>query len=124
MFNEYIEKLNTENEWTDLSRGQKDLVSAYLVSTRNGYECMAVFESFNADEAGDFYSELKAAGINELFYGSETSNYLDAFLAFQKAGAKMVGMVELENPKYKRDIERWGNSWEKPVIPAIKWEIG
>lgn len=123
MFNEYIEKLEKEIGWDKASAGQRKLVSAYLVSVRNGYEDLVVFESFNFKEAGDFYSELKAAGITELFYGSETSNYLDDFLAFQKAGAKMVGMVELENPKYKRDIERWGHSWEKPVISAIKWEI-
>ncbi len=123
MFNEYIEKLNKKIEWKNLNKGQKALVSAYMRSKDDGYDCMVVMDSFSLEAANDFFKDLKAAGITEIYYLSESSNYLGSFVAFQNAGAKIVGMVEIENGKYKMDMNRWGFSDWNQYLPAMKWQI-
>ena len=123
MYSEYVERIKNEIGWEDSTPGQRNLASSYIVSVRNGWEDLVVFESFTVDEADDFYKEMRAAGFTRMFYASNFSNYLDSLLALQKAGAKMAGMVELDNPKYWMDIKKWGYSLENKTIPAIKWFI-
>lgn len=121
MFNRYIEDLARFYDNSELTDAEKFMISAYRVCKDMELDLFVVFENFRRDIVTDIYHELKRAGVKEIYFASNWSNYMESLMEFQKAGARIDGMVEIENPKQKEEIEKYGESMEKEFIPAIKW---
>ena len=123
MPNRYIEDLVRFYDNSELTDAERFVISAYKVCNGMGLETFVIFNNFHPGIAGSVYNELKKAGVREMFYASEWSNYMESLMDFQKAGARIEGMVEIANPRYKEEIEKFGESTEKEFIPAIKWVL-
>ena len=121
MNNSYIENL-IENikEGQKVSHGAAFVVNAYRSASRNGFEVLTWSEVMWEQDVACIVETLRAAGINELYITNQASNMLDVYLMLDELGLKLRGVVRLENPVYKNDMERWGSSFENETIPAMK----
>lgn len=123
MLNRYIEDLARFYDNSELTDAERFVISTYRASKNMGLGVFAVFQNFRSDLVGDIYYELKRAGVKEIYYASDWSNYMESLMDFQKAGARIEGMAEIQNPRYKEEIEKFGESTEKEFFPAIKWVL-
>ena len=121
MRNEYLENLleRMENE-KGFTTGEYDLARAYKHSVRDGFEVLTFDEILWEKDVEDFVTALWESNMNELYVTNQASNMLGVYLMLDKLGLKVRGIVELENPAYKRDMERWGQSYHAQYIPALK----
>lgn len=120
--NTYMEAL-TDKNWESLNGGEKSAVRMYGFSKRAGYDVLVSGwgESAREDDAEDFVKTLRESGIREFYFISDFSNQLSGWLALDKAGLKLCGICEIENPEYVREVERYGSSDQDEKIPALKF---
>lgn len=121
MKNEYLDNLITSaEEGKQLSDGERDVAWAYKRSAENGFDVITWYECMWENEVEAVVQTLRAAGINELYVTSQASNMLGVYLMLDELGLKLRGVVRLDNPKCKADMERWGRSIWDETIPAMK----
>lgn len=124
MKNEYLDNLMASaKEGKQLSTGERDVIWAYNNSTSIGYEVLACDGPIWESEAEDIVKTLRAAGINELYLTSQASNMYGVYLKFDELGLKLRGIVRLDNPRYKADMEQWGKSYWDATIAALKFSF-
>lgn len=121
MKNEYIENLiESIKEGQKVENGAHCIAGAYDRSKRAGMDVLTWNEVMWEQDVESVVETLRAAGINELYITNQASNMLDVYLMLDELGLKLRGIVRLENPRYKQDMERWGSSFEAETIPAMK----
>lgn len=121
MENIYIENLIEKiKEGKKVEHGTQSLVWSYERSKRRGFDVLTWSDVMWEKDVESTVETLRAAGINELYITSQSSNMLGVYLMLDDLGLKIRGVVRLENPAYKQDMERWGSSFETETIPAIK----
>lgn len=121
MKNEYLDNLiASAEEGKQLSAGERDVAWAYKRSAENGFDVITWGECMWENEVEDVVQTLRAAGINDLYVTSQASNMLGVYLMLDEQGLKLQGVVRLENPQYKADMERWGRTFRDETVPAMK----
>lgn len=121
MENIYIENLIEKiQDGKKVEHGTQSIVWAYESAKRRGFDVLTWSEVMWEKDVESIVETLRAAGINELYITSQASNMLGVYLMLDELGLKLRGVVRLENPAYKQDMERWGSSCESETIPAMK----
>jgi hypothetical protein len=115
MNKQYFENLyNRSQNGEDLSRTERELVFAYGNMQAYQYDWVGFNEA-----SGINYKELVCimieADIDEIYITGEWSNQFANWLEMQKAGLEMVGIKEIDNPRYVYDINKYGKSWDIPT---------
>lgn len=125
--NKYFEELleKAKQDWKTLNGGEKTIVRMYASSKEAGYDRLVSgwSESVQESDAGDFVNAMQQAGIREFYFIGEGSNQLSRWLALDKAGLKLCGICELDNPLYADDMEKCGESNWKATLPALKFVL-
>lgn len=126
MKNEYLEKVfETEESWQAATKAERLLGGAFLRSKEKGFN-VVVFDGHLyeiADNFPDFVNVMKVAQLTEIYYTSDWSNWLGDALRVDEAGLKLREIVRLENPEYKKNMERYGESMERKTIPALRFSL-
>ncbi len=122
MKNEYIEGLipGLEDN-TTLNRGEVLLIRLYQYSKSEDFDVLVSgpINYIRAEVAGEFVDALRASGIGELYFTSEFSNQLENWMAMAEAGLKLCGMKRIINPRFVREMSRYGSTDESEYIPAM-----
>lgn len=121
MKNEYLDNL-IENitDGQKVPHGAAEIAWSYYNSNLRGLDAITWNDVMWEQDVESIVETLRAAGINELYITTQASNMLDVYLMLDELGLKLRGVVRLDNPKYKQDMERWGDSFEAATIPAMK----
>ena len=119
MTNAYLDNL-ISNGFGELNHAQNAVVCAYIGTQHAGADVLMWPEVIWESDVLGIVKTLRAAGIDELYITNQASNMLDVYLMFDELGLKLRGVVRLENPRYKYDMERWGHSSASETIPAMK----
>ena len=121
MKNSYLENLlNAIEGGENVKHGALSVAQCYYTSKEKGFGVMAWNEIMWDSDVEDVVSTLKDAGVNELYITNQASNMLDVYLMMDDIGLKLRGIVRLENPDHKREVERWGKAFSPEFIPAMK----
>lgn len=125
MKNEYLEKIcETEQSWRAATKAEQLVGGAFVRSKEKGFNVVTLDESLRkiANNFPDFVKVMKAAKLTEIYYIADWSNWLGDALRVDEAGLKLRGIVRLENPGYKKNMDRYGEPWGEPeIIPALRF---
>lgn len=121
MNNSYLENLvNAIESGEKVEHGVRSLAYCYYNSKVSGMDVIACSQVLWDSDVEDVVSTLKAAEVNELYITNQASNMLDVYLMMDDLGLKLRGVVRLENPDHKREMERFGEAFSPEFIPAMK----
>lgn len=126
MKNEYLEKVfETEQTWSAATEAERKLGGAFIRSKRNGFDVVTYDQPLHeiADILPEFIKVMQAAQLTEIYYTGAWSNWQDDALKMDEAGLKLRGIVRMENPVRKQELERWGHSLEAETIPALRFSL-
>lgn len=125
MKNEYLEKIcETDQSWRAATKAEQLVAGAFCRSKDKGFNVVTFDDSLRkvADYFSEFVEVMKAAQLTEIYYTADYSNWLGHALRVDEAGLKLRGIVRLENPVYKKNVERFGEPWGEPkAIPALRF---
>ena len=123
MNKQYLENLynRLQNEEI-LSKTERALIFAYDKTMEYEYDWIGF------DEAGGFnYKELVClmikADVDEIYITGEWSNQFANWFEMQKAGLEMVGVREIDNPRYVYGVKKYGKSWDKPTQYVLAFRL-
>lgn len=121
---EYLEKVfETEESWRAATKAERLVGGAFLRSKEKGFD-VVVFDGHLyeiADNFPEFVEVMKTAQLTEIYYTSDWSNWMGDALRVDEAGLTLREIVRLDNPLYKKEMDRWGESWERKTIPALRF---
>lgn len=123
MNRQYFENLyNRLQDGEDMSRTEREVLFAYDNMQEYEYDWIGFNEA-----SGLNYKELVclmiAAEVNEIYITGEWSNQFANWFEMQKAGLEMVGIVEIDNPRYVYDINKYGKSWNEPTKYVLAFRL-
>lgn len=132
MINEYIESLmNKRGTDEKLSYAESILVMAYRSPDYDKLGRICFSESIGGinerpgglDNTVELIHHLVSAGINEIYVTGEWSNQFDSWLALDKFGLKLRGIVEIEDGRYLEDMMMYGSSHRKEKKTALRFSF-
>ena len=115
MNKQYLENLynKLQNE-EDLSRTERELVFAYDKTKEYEYDWIG-FDEVSRLNYKELVSLMREAEVDEIYITGEWSNQFANWFEMQEAGLEMVGVIEIDNPRYVYDVKKYGKSWDKPT---------
>lgn len=123
MKNEYLEQLYEDlQDGNELTRTESQMTYGYEQMNEYGYDTV-VLDSLSGLDSQEIYDIMFAAGIEELYITGEWSNQFDNWFNLQKAGFEMLGVREIDNPRYIRDIKKYNESWDKPKMYVLVFRM-
>jgi hypothetical protein len=123
MKNEYLEQLYEDlQDGNELTRTESQMTYAYDQMKEWGYDTV-VLDSISGLDSQEIYDIMFAAGIEELYITGEWSNQFNNWFNLQKAGFEMLGVREIDNPRYIRDIKKYKESWDKPKMYVLVFKM-
>ena len=123
MKNEYLEQLYEDlQDGKELTRTESQMTYGYEQMNEYGYDTV-VLDSLSGLDSQEIYDIMFAAGIEELYITGEWSNQFDNWFNLQKAGFEMLGVREIDNPRYISDIKKYKESWNKPKIYVLVFKM-
>ena len=124
MNNTYMENLARDIESGKLeSSAVCTIVRCYKIAKYYEADIITCDEVLWESDAATIVAVLRKAGINELYITAQASDMFGVYLLLDNAGLKLRGVVQIENPKYKKDMDKWGSSFEKRYIPALRFSF-
>ena len=111
MINEYLESLITndilEGQPSGLTRGEVNVLRAYIESKRNGYEELVLTEICWEIEWPDIIATIRKAKLKTFLMADHSSALLETLHTFIEAGFLVTGAktVTKENP----------TQWDHPI---------
>lgn len=126
MKSEYMERIyETEETWAAATKMERLVAGAFIRAKNKGFDVFAYDESLNllTRSLPEFTAIMRAAGLSELYYTANGSNWMMDALELDEAGWKLLGIVRLENAEYKKELDRWGSSDRSETIPALRFRF-
>ena len=126
MKSEYLERIyETQETWNAATKMEQRVAGSFIRAKDRGFDIFTYDESLNRLTMGmsEFTAIMRTAGLVEFYYTGDWSNWQWDALELDEAGWKLLGIVRLENPEYKKDLERWGRSDRLETIPALRFRF-
>jgi choline kinase len=123
MNKQYLENLynKLQNE-EDLSRTERELVFAYDKTKEYEYDWIG-FDEVSSLNYKELVSLMREAEVDEIYITGEWSNQFANWFDMQEAGLEMVGVMEIDNPRYLYDVKRYGKSWDKQTQYVLVFRL-
>lgn len=123
MNKQYLENLynKLQNE-EDLSRTERELVFAYDKTKEYEYDWIG-FDEVSRLNYKELVSLMREAEVDEIYITGEWSNQFANWFEMQEAGLEMVGVMEIDNPRYVYDVKKYGKSWDKPTQYVLVFRL-
>ena len=123
MKNEYLEQLYEDfQDGQELTKTERQVLYGYCQMKEYGYDTLAIDDVSDLD-GQEIYDIMYAAGLEELYITGEWSNQFENWFNLQEAGFIMIGVREIDNPRYIADMHRYGSSWNKPKMYVLVFRI-
>jgi hypothetical protein len=123
MKNEYLEQLYEDlQDDHELTRTEIQMTYGYNQMKEYGYDTV-VLDSLSGLDSQEIYDIMFASGFEELYITGEWSNQFDNWFNLQQAGFEMLGVREIDNPRYIRDIKKYKESWDKAKMYVLVFKM-
>ena len=124
MKNEYLEKISeTDQSWRAAKKAERLVAANFARSKDQGYDFLTYDEPLGrlTDRLTEFTDVMRSAGLTEFYYVGDWSNWRWDALELDEAGWKLKCIIRIKNPKYTKDLERYGESDRSETIPALRF---
>ena len=123
MNNEYLEQLYEDfQDGQELTKTERQMLYGYSQMKEYGYHTL-VLDEISGLDGQEIYDIMYAANIEELYITGEWSNQFENWFNLQEAGFIMIGVREIDNPRYIADMHRYGSTWNKPKMYVLVFMI-
>ena len=123
MKNEYLEQLYEDfQDGQELTKTERQVLYRYNQMKEYGYHTL-VLDDISGLDGHEIYDIMYAAGLEELYITGEWSNQFENWFNLQETGFIMIGVREIDNPRYIADMYKYGSSWNKPKMYVLVFMI-
>lgn len=123
MNKQYLENLyNKLQDGEVLSKTEMALTYAYDNMKRYDYDWVGVEKASGLDHK-ELVSLMRESEVNEIYITGDWSNQFAEWLEMQEAGLEMVGVMEIDNPRYIYDVKKYGKSWDKQTQYVLVFRL-
>lgn len=110
MNKKYFEKLYDKlQDGEMLSQTEINLLRFYNDMKQYEYDWMGI-NSASDINADALVRIMKESNIEEIYIKGEWSNQFEGWFKMQEAGLEIVGIRQVQNPRYVYEMKRWGGS--------------
>lgn len=123
MKNEYLEQLYEDfQDGQELTKTERQVLYGYNQMKEYGYDTV-VLDDISGLDGQEIYDIMYTAHLEELYITGEWSNQFENWFKLQEAGFEMLGVREIDNPRYIADMHRYGSSWNTPKKYVLVFRI-
>jgi hypothetical protein len=123
MNKQYLNKLNERLvNGEKLTKTERSIALAYRDVIEHGFDWIGIRKVTDI-EPEELVKIMLTSDINIIYIMEEWSGQFENWYKMQEAGLEMVGMRKIDNPIYKQDIKRWGNSDNKETKIVLVFKI-
>lgn len=123
MNKEYLKELYDNVHGGDvLSATEIVMVMAYQKMEEYGHDWIGIGSCDKIDGA-ELIEIMNKINVKEIYIEREWSNQFENWYQMQEAGLEIAGVKKIDNPAYKHDITKWGNSTESATKTVLVFKI-
>jgi hypothetical protein len=123
MNKQYLENLyNRLQDGEVLSKTERALTFAYDKTKEYEYDWIG-FDEVSGLNYKELVCLMIKAEVNEIYITGEWSNQFANWFEMQEAGLEMVGVMEIDNPRYVYGVKKYGKSWDKPTQYVLVFRL-
>lgn len=107
-----------------ITKGEEILLAAYRHAEHFRLQQITYAKEIEPESVPELITALQKAEVKE-FYLTRLAGEddLETILQMDLKGLRLKGIELLDNPAYTAEKKEWGESWQKPVIPALKFSF-
>lgn len=121
-FENWLNKID-KGEDENMTQDHRKLCFMYEHMLRDERDYMTVNSVDNVNNIFEFVKLMREADVNEIYIVDEWSNQFANWYEWQEAGLKMCGIVKVDNPKYLKDMKKYGDSLDSPTRLLLKFSL-
>lgn len=123
MNKQYLENLyNKLQDGEVLSKTESALIFAYDKTKEYEYDWIG-FDEVSRLNYKELVSLMREAEVDEIYITGEWSNQFAEWFEMQESGLEMVGVMEIDNPRYVYDVKKRGQSWDKQTQYVLVFRL-
>lgn len=123
MNKQYFENLyNKLQDGEVLSKTEMALTYSYDNMKRYDYDWVGIEKASGLDHK-ELVDIMRESEVNEVYITGEWSNQFAEWFEMQESGLEMVGVMEIDNPRYIYDVKRYGESLDKQTQYVLLFRL-